>query len=66
MQVHSSQAVTEDQISVNFIDTRAFVEEAIVAYEGGLYRSCVVFSWVGSVSLLYDHVINNFPVTATT
>jgi len=38
-------------------DTRAFVEEAIVAYEGGLHRSCVVLSWSGAVSLLYDQVV---------
>ena len=37
-------------------DTKAFVEEAIIAYEGALYRSSVVLSWSGAISLLYDRV----------
>lgn len=39
-------------------DTQDFVEEAIVAYEAALYRSAVVLSWAGAVSLLYDQVIS--------
>lgn len=38
-------------------DTKAFVEESIVAFETGLLRACVVLSWSGAVSLLYDHVM---------
>lgn len=38
-------------------DTRAFTEEAIRCYEAKLFRAAVVLSWVGAVSLLYDHVI---------
>ena len=37
-------------------ETRAFVEEAIRCYESGLLRAAVVLSWVGAVSVLYDHV----------
>lgn len=37
--------------------SRLFVEEAIDAFEHGLLRSAVVLSWVGAVSVLYDHVI---------
>lgn len=44
---------------INNADTRSFVEEAIAAYEVGLYRSSIVLSWIGAVSLLYDHMINN-------
>jgi hypothetical protein len=40
-------------------DTRAFIEEAINCFEAGLYRSAVVMSWIGAVSILYDHVIAN-------
>jgi hypothetical protein len=39
-------------------DTKAFVEEGIAAYEGGLHRSAVVLSWAGAVALLYDRVMN--------
>jgi hypothetical protein len=38
-------------------DTQSFLNEAINAYEYGLYRSAVVLSWAGAVSLLYDQVI---------
>ncbi|MBR8056454.1 hypothetical protein [Burkholderia dolosa] len=38
---------------------RAFVEEAIKAFEVKLYRSAVVLSWVGAVSVLYDHVVKH-------
>jgi hypothetical protein len=36
--------------------TKAFVEETIKALEAHLYRSAIVLSWVGAVSVLYDHV----------
>lgn len=40
-------------------DTRNFVEEAIDCLEMELYRSAVVMSWVGAVSILYDYVLEN-------
>jgi hypothetical protein len=40
-------------------DTAAFVDQAIVCLEAKQYRAAVVFSWVGAVAVLYDHVINN-------
>lgn len=40
-------------------DTRAFVDEAIRCLEADLYRAAVVMSWIGAVSVLYDHVIAN-------
>jgi len=39
--------------------TAAFLDEAIACFEAGLYRACVVLSWVGAISLLYDHVVNH-------
>ncbi len=39
-------------------DTRAFVEEAISCLEANLFRSAVVMSWVGAISILYDYVIS--------
>lgn len=38
--------------------TRAFVEESVKALESKLYRSAIVLSWVGAMSVLYDHVVN--------
>jgi hypothetical protein len=40
-------------------DTRVFVEEAVKAYEFGLYRSAIVISWLAAVNLLYRHVVAN-------
>ncbi len=40
-------------------DTRAFVEEAVLCVEHGLYRAAVVLSWLGSVALLYDQVVTS-------
>lgn len=40
-------------------DTKDFVEEAVQCFESRLYRAAVVLSWVGAVSVLYEHVITN-------
>ena len=37
--------------------TKEFLTEAIDCVEQGLSRAAVVLSWVGAVSVLYDHVI---------
>jgi hypothetical protein len=39
-------------------DVAAFVEEAIKCLEYGLLRSAAVMAWVGTVGVLYDHVLN--------
>jgi hypothetical protein len=39
--------------------TRAFVEESVKALEAKLYRSAIVLAWVGAMSVLYDHVVQN-------
>lgn len=38
-------------------DVRSFVNEAVVCFESHLYRAAVVLSWVGALSLLYEHVL---------
>lgn len=45
--------------SIQNAETRRFVEEAIGCLESQHYRAAVVLTWVGAVSLLYDHVVNN-------
>lgn len=40
-------------------DTVAFIEEAISCLEADQKRAAVVLSWVGAISLLYQHVINH-------
>ena len=37
-------------------ETRSFVEEAVRCYEAELYRSAIVMSWIGAVSILHKHV----------
>ena len=39
-------------------DAREFVEEAVRAFELGLYRSSVVLSWVGAASVLQEEVVS--------
>ena len=37
-------------------DTKSFVEEAVKCFESKLYRSSIVFSWIGAVSVLHKQV----------
>lgn len=39
--------------------TKNFIEEAIVCLETELLRAAVVLSWVGSVGILYEQVVQN-------
>lgn len=41
-------------------NTRLFVGEAVKCFELKLYRSAVIMSWVGAVSLLQDHIVKNY------
>lgn len=43
--------------SIQKTETRAFLEEAVSCFENGSFRAAVIMSWVGAVSILYDHVI---------
>lgn len=40
-------------------ETLNFAEEAVQCFEAHLYRAAVVLSWVGAISVLYDHVLTN-------
>ena len=42
--------------NIKDIETRSFVDEAIKCYEARLYRSAIVMSWIGAVSVLQDCV----------
>jgi len=53
---HASAALRKHAASIKHPETVAFVEEAIRCFEAHLYRSAVVLSWVGAVSVLYGHV----------
>jgi hypothetical protein len=44
-------------VNINNPDTRKFLEEAIHCFEYKLYRSAIVLSWVGAISILYDWII---------
>jgi hypothetical protein len=46
-------------LRINDADTKAFVEEAIDCFEVGLYRSAIVMSWIGAISILYDYIVKN-------
>jgi len=50
----SLRAVTS---KIRQVETRAFVEEAVLCFEHNLLRAAIVFSWIGAISVLYDHVI---------
>lgn len=41
-------------------DTKSFIEEAIKCFESKLYRSSIVFTWIGAVSVMHKHVHGNF------
>lgn len=40
--------------SIEDDNTKSFIEEAITTYEAGLYRSAIVLSWQGAISILYN------------
>ena len=40
-------------------DVREFVTEAVECYDARHFRAAVVLSWVGAVSVLYEHVVQN-------
>lgn len=44
-------------VKISSTDSQAFVEEAIGCFETHQYRAAVVLSWVGAVSVLFEHVI---------
>lgn len=57
--VHFATSLRQAMMNISSADTIAFLEEAISCFEAGLYRSSVVLSWVGAMSLLQDQIIKN-------
>jgi len=51
--------------TINDEDTKNFVLEAIACFEAHHYRASVVLSWVGAVSVLYDHILNDSSLLAS-
>lgn len=44
-------------IQINNPNTKKFVEEAIFCFECKLFRSSVVLSWIGAISVIYDYIL---------
>lgn len=44
---------------ISNIDVRNFVEEAVLCYENGLYKSAAVMSWLAAVAVLQQYVVTN-------
>ena len=57
--VHVATDLREELLKIKNSKTHSFVEEAISCYEAGLYRSAIVFSWIGAVAVLHNHVFTN-------
>lgn len=60
-----SPSLRKIAVNINNEDTKNFVLEAIACFEAHHYRASVVLSWVGAVSVLYDHVLNDSSLLAT-
>lgn len=61
-----SNSLRTSMHSIHNSDTKKFVEEAVLCFEAHLYRAAVVLSWVGAVSVLYNHVLTNHKQTFNT
>lgn len=55
--IHVATSLRQAVRNITNADTIAFLEEAITCFEAGFYRSAVVLSWVGAMSLLQDQII---------
>lgn len=45
--------------SIRNVNTKSFLEEAILCLEADQNRAATVYSWIGAVALLYDHIVAN-------
>jgi hypothetical protein len=54
-----TEALEKYVTDVHDPDKARFVEEAIQCVKNKAYRSAIVLTWVGSVYLLYQHVLRN-------
>jgi len=61
--IHFATSLRHAVKNISNDDTIAFIEEAIKCFEVGFYRSSVVLSWVGAISLLQDQIINHHLTT---
>ena len=43
-------------LTIQDVNVRSFVEEAVICHESGLHRSAIVMSWVGAVAVLHSHI----------
>ncbi len=49
----------KEMAKITNADTCAFVDEAVKCYEGKLYRSAIVMSWLAAVDVLYAFVLKH-------
>lgn len=56
--INLAKQLRDDLKKISSQDSHSFLEEAIICFETRLYRACVIMSWVGAISILYDYVIN--------
>jgi hypothetical protein len=61
--IHIATSLRQAVRNISNAETIAFLEEAINCFEAGFYRSAVVLSWVGAISLLQDQIINHNSAT---
>ncbi len=54
--IQVSTDLREELVKIKSVETHSYVEEAIKCYESGFYRSAIIMSWVGAVSVLHKHV----------
>ena len=57
VKIHFNLLKKTENISSPYV--KEFIVEAIKSLEFKLYKSAVVFSWVGALSILYEYVVNN-------
>lgn len=57
IKTHTNLLNKAESISSPYV--KEFVIEAIKSLEFRLYKSAVVFSWIGAISLLYEYIVNN-------
>ena len=53
----ASHSLRSHLLRIKSTTVRGFVEEAIICFEAKQFRAAVVFSWVGAMAMLYEHVI---------
>ncbi len=57
--INTANDLRQHLIGISDANTKNFVEEAVNCLEAGLLRSAVVFSWVGAIALIYDHIVKH-------